>query len=79
MGAFRVDCEIVNVRHPTKHVTVPKLPVDSGSEYTWIPEAELERAGIRVVKKDLVFVMANGQTITRSAGYAIVRAEGFET
>ncbi|HEY3121523.1 MAG TPA: hypothetical protein VGL15_12920 [Vicinamibacteria bacterium] len=31
------------------------------------------------MKKDLAFVMANGQDVTRSTGYAIVRAEGFET
>jgi predicted aspartyl protease len=39
----------------------------------------LRQADIQVVKKDVPFVMANGQTITRSLGYAIIRAEGFET
>jgi predicted aspartyl protease len=39
----------------------------------------LERAGIRIVKKDLGFRMANGERVTRSVGYAIVRAAGFET
>ena len=33
----------------------------------------------RVAKKDLRFLMANGQTITRSTGYAILRAAGSET
>ena len=79
MGTFHVDCEIINVRQPSKVVSVPSLLVDSGSEFTWIPEPALLHAGVRVVKKDLAFVMANGQTITRSVGYAIVRAEGFET
>jgi predicted aspartyl protease len=32
-----------------------------------------------VAKKDQSFVMANGQTITRSVGYAVLRAAGFET
>ena len=58
---------------------VPKLLVDSGSELSWIPEAALTQAGIGVAKKDVAFLMANGQTITRSAGYAILRASGFET
>lgn len=79
MGTFHVDAEIVNMRQPARKVKVPELLVDSGSEFTWIPEAALKKAGIRVVKKDVAFVMANGQTITRSIGYAIVRAEGFET
>lgn len=79
MGIFHVDCEIVNVRRPTKKAAVPKLLVDSGSEFTWVPETTLKRAGIAMVKKDVPFVMANGQTITRATGYAIVRAAGFET
>jgi predicted aspartyl protease len=79
MGTFRVDAEIINTRQPNRKVTVPQLLVDSGSEFTWVPEAALKQARIQVVKKDVPFVMANGQTITRSMGYAIVRAEGFET
>jgi len=79
MGVFYIDAEVVNIRRSARKVTVPKLLVDSGSEYTWIPEAMLKRANIQIVKKDLPFLMANGQTITRSVGYAIVRAAGFET
>jgi predicted aspartyl protease len=79
MGAFYVDCEIVSVRQPSKAVSVSALSVDSGSEFTWIPEPALQQAGIKVVKKDLTFLMANGQPVTRSIGYAIVRAAGFET
>lgn len=37
------------------------------------------RAGVSVAKKDLSFVMANGQTIVRSIGYALLRSQGFET
>src|SRR5437660_10538327 len=79
MGVFYIDCTVVNVRQPKRAVTVPKLLVDGGSEFTWIPETTLKRARITVVKKDMAFVMANGQTITRSTGYAILRAGGFET
>ena len=79
MGAFHVDCEVVNIRHSAKRAEVAKLLVESRLDYTWIPAAALEQAGVQVVKKDRAFVMANGQTITRSAGYAIVRAGGFET
>lgn len=79
MGTFHVDGEIAGIRKSAKAVPAHKLLVDSGSEFTWIPEHLLRRAGVSVVKKDLQFVMANGQTITRSIGYAIVRAAGFET
>jgi len=79
VGVFRVDAEIVNVSQPTRRATAPQLLVDSGPEATWIPQAILKKAGIQEVKKDLPFVRANGATITRSIGYAIVRAEGFET
>ena len=56
-----------------KQYRIPKILVDTGSEYTWIPEATLERIGVAREKKDLPFVMANGQQITRSVGFAIIR------
>jgi len=49
--------------------------VDTGSAYTWAPEPVLEKLGLSREKKDLEFVMANGQRITRSVGFAIVRVE----
>ena len=79
MGTFRIDGEFASLRHPRRFTSVPGLLVDSGSEFTWIPEPLLRRAGVQAVKKDLVFQMANGQTITRSIGYVILRAVGFET
>lgn len=79
MGVFRVDCEIVNPRQARRTARVRHVLVDSGSEFTWVPSEALKQAGIRVVKKDQAFMMANGQTVTRSIGYAIVRAAGFET
>ena len=79
MGVFYLDCEVVNIRQPNRTVTVPKLLVDSGSEFTWIPETALKQVHVAVIKKDVPFLMANGQTITRSTGYAILRVAGFET
>lgn len=55
---------------------LPQMLVDTGSEYTWVSEETLEELGIAREKKDLEFVMANGKTITRSVGFAIVRCEG---
>lgn len=79
MGHFRVNCEIVNIRDPEKKAEVADLPVDTGSEFSWINESVLKQIGVKVEKKDVSFLMANGQTITRPMGYAILRADGFET
>ena len=79
LGVFSVECEVVNLRRPSRSAKRAKLLVDSGSEFTWIPESALRQAGIRSAKKDLTFVMANGQPVTRSTGYATLRVEGFET
>jgi len=58
---------------------VPRVLVDTGSEYTWIPEATLHKIGIEVEKKDLAFTMANGERITRSVGFAIIRFNKYFT
>jgi predicted aspartyl protease len=75
MGTFHVGARVENVVDRSKGVSLPKLLVDTGSEYTWAPEAALERLGIAREKKDLEFVMANGQRVTRSVGFAIVRVD----
>ncbi len=75
MGTFSVACEIADIGNRSNSFAVPKMLVDTGSEYTWAPRSELERIGIAREKKDLTFVMANGQHVTRSVGFAIVRVE----
>ncbi len=64
---------------PKKAIEIPRLLVDSGSECTWIDAAKLRKIGIQPAKKDLTFIMANGQHITRSIGYAIFRVGEYET
>jgi len=75
MGTFHVGARIENVAERSKGASLPKLLVDTGSEYTWVPGTVLEKLDIGREKKDLEFVMANGQRITRSVGFAIVRVE----
>jgi predicted aspartyl protease len=53
--------------------------VDTGSEFTWAPERMLARIGIRREKKDVRFVLANGQEVTRSVGFAIIRLDKYFT
>ena len=79
MGLFTVDGEICNLRQPRRSTVVRGMLVDTGAESSWIPEEVLRSLGIRPVKKDLVFQMADGRTITRSTGYALVRVGDFET
>jgi predicted aspartyl protease len=76
MGTFNVTCSIENVASRDKSAVVPQMLVDTGSEYTWIATRTLEEIGVTREKKDLSFVMANGQIITRSVGFAVVRYDG---
>lgn len=78
-GIFHTRCKIENIVDRRKSVIVPKLLVDTGSEFTWIPAATLDKLGIDREKKDVPFVMANGQQVTRSIGFAIIRLDKFFT
>lgn len=79
MGTFVTKCKIENVVDRNKSAVMQKMLVDTGSEYTWVPATTLEKLGINREKKDLKFVMANDQTITRSVGFAIVRLDKYFT
>jgi predicted aspartyl protease len=72
MGTFSVPCRVSNVVDRSRSAELPEVLVDTGSEYTWAPEKMLDEIGVAREKKDLQFVMANGQVITRSVGFAIV-------
>ena len=75
MGTFHIGCKLENHIDRNQSVVVPRALVDTGSEYTWIPAKTLEKIGVNREKKDLEFTMANGQTITRSVGFAILRVD----
>ena len=73
MGTFHTGCKVENHVDRSKSVRLQKLLVDTGSEHTWIPATKLERIGVEREKKDLRFIMANGEVVTRSVGFAILR------
>ena len=73
MGLFSVECVIENQQFRTRTVRVSNVLVDTGSELTWINQDSLESIGIGTEKRNRRFVMANGQTITRSIGFVIIR------
>ena len=75
MGTFHVGCQIENHVDRSKSVRIPKLLVDTGSEHTWIPAARLEKIGVAREKKDVQFVMANGEVVTRNVGFAVLRVQ----
>ena len=79
MGTFHVRCKIENPVDRSRAAVVPKLLVDTGSDYTWVSATVLEKLGIEREKKDLPFLMANGQQVTRSVGFAIIRLDKFFT
>ena len=79
MGTFKIKCKVENIANRKKMVIVPKMLVDTGSKYTWVLAKTLEELGIEREKKDLLFAMANGQKITRSVGFAIIRYDKFFT
>ena len=75
MGTFSVRCEILDIADRDRRFAVDDMLVDTGSEHTWAPREKLEQIGVAREKKDLTFQMANGQLITRSVGFAIVRVQ----
>ena len=79
MGTFSTRCKIENPVERTRSVVLQKLLVGTGSEFTWVPEKSLERIGIRREKKDVSFVLANGEHVTRSVGFAIIRLDRYFT
>ena len=73
MGTFRTACLVSHHARRSRTAEVPGLLVDTGSEATWIPARILAELGIKPEKKDVPFVMANGATVTRNLGFAILR------
>ena len=79
MGVFAVDIRVCRPTRKPKWADSRKVIVDSGSEGTWLPEEDLHAAGIEVFKKDQVFLLANGQPVTRDVGIAVIECGEFKT
>lgn len=72
MGTFYIDCTVVNHIHRDRKSDIHKALVDTGSESTWIASESLRKIGVAREKKDVSFIMANGQIITRQVGFAVI-------
>ena len=51
MGTFYTRCKVENITDRTRSAVVPKLLVDTGSDYTWIPAATLAKLDVAKEKK----------------------------
>ena len=56
-------------------MVLARVLVDTRREYTWVPAKSLEKIGIEGEKKDVFFVLAKGQHVTRNVGFAIIRLD----
>jgi len=79
IGTFYTTCKVENAVNRGKSAVIRRLLVDTGSDYSWVPATALEKIGVHREKKDVNFVMANGQQITRSLGFVIIRLDKFFT
>ena len=78
MGIFRTDIAIENPFRPDETRSVKAVMVDTGSELTWVPRSLLEALGVtrRWTQR---FRVADGRTLERDIGFAIVHAAGATT
>lgn len=79
MGTFTIKCKVEHIVNRKRSAMIPQMLVDTGSEYTWVSAQILEKLGTDREKKDLSFVVANGQLITRSVGFALLRYDNYFT
>ena len=79
MGVFMADVRVTKPGRRPRWKTFRRVLVDTGSEMTWLPEADLHALGVEVFKRDQLFVMANGQYVTRNVGTAVIECGEFKT
>jgi predicted aspartyl protease len=78
MSVFKVNATAVNPSDLERSTPPLEVLVDTGSELTWLPAEALFQIGIPRLRKRS-FQTATKQMVSRDVGYAILRAEGFET
>ncbi len=75
MGTFYVGCLVANLADRARKVDVSRALVDTGSENTWIAEESLRKIGVVPEKKDVQFLMADGRTLGREIGFAVIHLQ----
>jgi predicted aspartyl protease len=75
MGIFRTTVRLSAIDQTDCQVTLENVMVDTGSEYSWAPEAMLIDLGVAPVRVDR-FQTANGEIIERPVGFALFHVAG---
>lgn len=75
MSIFRTTLEVEKFPGSGKRITLTDVTVDTGSEYTWIPEEVLAELGVNSVRVDR-FQTADGRILERRVGFAVIYAGG---
>jgi predicted aspartyl protease len=78
MSLFKVNIVACNPKREESVTPGIEVLVDTGAELTWLPAELLTNAGITPRRKR-TFHAATKQVIEREVGYAILRAEAYET
>jgi predicted aspartyl protease len=78
MSMFRVNVVAANPKQEEIASPPQEALVDTGSELTWLPADVLKAVGI-TPRRERQFATASKQILLRQVGYAILRAEGYET
>lgn len=73
MGAFYAECAVTNHLDRARTIEVKNILVDTGSECTWVDAEVLRGIGLATEKKAVAFLTADGRTLEREIGFAIVR------
>ena len=75
MGIFRTTLGVASLAASGAQASIANVIVDTGSEYTWLPEELLARLGVAPVRIDR-FQTADGKILERSVGFAMLYAAG---
>ena len=78
MSIFMVNLTAVNPKEEHRCTPSIEVLVDAGSELSWLPKQLLLDAGITPRGKKR-FSTATNQIVERDFGYAILKAEGYDT
>jgi predicted aspartyl protease len=75
MGIFRTTIELSPLHDHATRLLLRDVMVDTGSEYTWIPRAQLEQLGVTAARREQ-FKTADGRVLERVIGFAMLFAGG---
>jgi predicted aspartyl protease len=78
VSIFKVNVVACNPKSEERVTPPQEALVDTGSELTWLPAEVLAKIGVAPRRKR-AFLTATKQAVERNVGYAILRANGYET